>query len=382
MEQLQDAALGLLSRDWAGLVLAALVLAVAIILYWWRKNRWLALVPAVIAVAMAIGSVVHIVDANRLYARYPAPGKFVEVQGMRLHVLAAGDSAGGPTFVLFGGGHAPGASMMHLQRALVANHRVVLIDRPGTGWSGPAKFPLSTPLEATMMWEALAASGEKGPFLLAGHSFGGLLVANMARRAPEKVHSLVLLDPTPPDAIVYGPRLGDLATFRREPVWRGLFALFGVDYDAVYPKPPQPPEYKRVEEAYRKQLGVSNTILEEFGKLPRSLMASASIYNELDPVGMAEAGWDIMMFDGELGDMPLYLVAPKTQIGIESLAEVKNGSQREAARIAGFFAAVRERAMLSSRRSTRVVAPPETGHNFVYEDPAFVIKALNEIAAR
>lgn len=379
---LENAALGLLSRDWAGLVFAGLFLVIAIVIYRWRRSKWLALVPGVIALVLAIGSIVHIIAANRLYADHPAPGRFVEVEGMTLHVLAAGPAGAGPTIVLFGGGHAQGVSMMHLQRGLRAKYRVVLIDRPGTGWSGPARFPLSTPLEARMMWAALAAAGEKGPFLLAGHSFGGLLAANMARTMPEKIHSLVLLDPTPPDAIVYGPRLGDLTTFRREPIWRGLLALFGVDYDDVFEKPPQPPEYQRVEAAYRKQLGSDYAIMERFGKLPRSLMASASIYRELSPVGMAETGWEIMTYDGELGDMPLYLMAPKTQVGIESLAEVKNGEQRAAARIAGFFAAVRERAMLGSRRATRVVAPPETGHNFIYEDPEFVLRALDAIAAR
>ncbi len=371
-----DTVLRFLSHDWAGLAIAGSLLGIAILLL--RHLRLPALLLSGVALVLAAGAISHMVAVRQFHERHPPPGRILEVQGMTIHLLAEGQ--GRPTIIMFGGGHAAGASLMHLHRALRSDHRSILIDRPATGWSGPARFPLSTALEADLMWAVLDKAGEKGPFVLAGHSFGGLLAANMARRRPASVHALVLLDPTPPDAIVYGPLLGDLSSLRREPFRRGLLALFGVDHDTLFPPDPVPPAYQRIDRIVAGHLGEAGTVMKAQADLPRSHMAAASIYRELSPVGMAEAGWDTALFDGELDGTPVYLVAPQTQVGIELLAEVQNAGQGEALRMQRFFAVVRERAMAMSNRSTRVVAPPETGHNFIYEDPGFTLEAIRAAA--
>ena len=99
--------------------------------------------------------------------------------------------------------------------------RSILIDRPGTGWSDPGPFPRTTDHEAGEVLAALEAAGEEGPFVLAGHSFGGLLFAAVARRSPRSVAALLLLDATPPDTIVYGPPIPGLARMRWRPVLLG-----------------------------------------------------------------------------------------------------------------------------------------------------------------
>ena len=81
------------------------------------------------------------------------------------------------------------------------------------------------------MINALDKAGEKGPFVFVGYSFGGLLAANIARRRPDLTAKLVLLDPTPLETIVFGPRLGALAAMRRTAMWSGLLRLFGLHID-------------------------------------------------------------------------------------------------------------------------------------------------------
>lgn len=372
---------GFLSNDWAGLVIAGGTAGLAALLFVLTRRLWLALPVALLAFAMAIGSAVHLSRVADMERTYPAPGKFVEVDGQKIHVLVEGPEAGRPTIVLFGGGHAPGTSMRFLHDALKSDYRSVLIDRPGMGWSGPARFPLSTAGEAQQMWAVLDKVGAEGPFLLAGHSFGGLLAANMARLRPEKVHSLVVMDATPPDVILYGPRLEELSAMASVPWWTGLLQLFGLDLEAMMGKRDLPPAYAELERRIARTMGKDNEIQKAYAKRPRAHMAAHSIFRELTPQGMAAVGYETGFFEGELGDMPLFLVAPQNSVGISDVSTFKNAEEREARRLQAFYAVARERYLDYSNNSTRIVAPENSSHNFLYEHPDFTIDVLRRIAA-
>lgn len=372
---------GFLSNDWAGLALAGGAALVAALIYLASRRWWLAAPVALLAVAMAIGSAVHLSRVADMERRYPAPGRFVEVEGQTLHILAEGPKTGGPTIVLFGGAHAPGTSMRFLHDALKQDYRSVLIDRPGMGWSGPARFPLSTAGEARQMWEALDKAGEKGPFLVGGHSFGGLLAANMARQRPDQIHALVVMDATPPDVILYGPRLEELSDMSTIPWWTGLLQLFGIDLETITGKPDLPPAYVEVIRRVKQTMGRDEEIQEAFLGRPRAQMASHSIYRELTPQGMAAVAYETGFFEGELGDMPLFLVAPQNSVGISEVSTFKTAQEREARRLQTFYAVARERYLDYSNNSTRVVAPENSSHNFIYEYPDFTIDVLRRIAA-
>jgi hypothetical protein len=109
------------------------------------------------------------------------------------------------------------------------------------------------------------------------------------------------------------------------------------------------------------------------------LFAQASIYRELSPIGAAECAWDTVVYDGDLGDMPVLLVAPKNDVDADALPEVQTGSVGDAQRTVRRLAATRERYLAISTRSQRVVAPAGSGHNFVYETPDFVIEVMRGV---
>lgn len=371
---------GFLSNDWAGLVLAAGVAVLAGAVFVLTRRRWAAAPLLLLAAAMAVGSGVHLYRVAEMERLYPAPGTFVEVEGQRLHVLAEGPQNNGPVIVLFGGGHAPGTSMQFLHDALKPEFRSVLIDRPGTGWSGPARFPLSTAGEAKQMWEVLDKVGAKGPVMLAGHSFGGLLAANMARLRPEQVHALVVMDATPPDVILYGPRLEELSSLSSDPWWNGVFALFALDYQALKCAQETPPAYAALERKIAATMGEASVIQKAYVTRPRTQMAAHSIYSELTPQGMAAVGYETGFYEGELGNVPLYLFAPRNAVGISDVSTMRNAEQREAQRLQNFYAVARERYLDYSNNSTRIVAPADASHNFLYEYPAETIDVLRRIA--
>ncbi|UNU44647.1 alpha/beta fold hydrolase [Sphingopyxis sp. YF1] len=371
---------GFLSNDWAGLVLAAGMAVLAGVIFVLTRRRWAAAPVLLFAAAMAVGSGVHLYRVAGMERLYPAPGSFVEVDGQRLHVLAEGAQDRGPVIVLFGGGYAPGTAMKFLHDALKPEFRSVLIDRPGTGWSGPARFPVSTATQAKQMWEALDKVGVKGPVMLAGHSFGGLLAANMARLRPEQVHALVVMDATPPDVILYGPRLEELSSLSSDPWWNGFFSLFALDYQTLKGETETPPAYAQLERKIAATMGKAYSIQKTYVTRPRTQMAAHSIFRELTPQGMAAVGYETGFYEGELGNVPLYLFAPQNAVGLSDVSTLRNAEQREAQRLQNFYAVARERYLDYSNNSTRIVAPADASHNFLYEYPAETADVLRQIA--
>jgi pimeloyl-ACP methyl ester carboxylesterase len=336
-----------------------------------------------LALLLAMASLRHLFTLARARRAHPAPGQMIDLGGYRVHLLAEGAARDGrPPVVWFAGGHASGYSIHHLHRAFRTETRSILIDRPGTGWSDAGPFPRTTAREAEEMVLALECAGEKGPFVWAGHSFGGLLAANVARRRPDLVHTLVLLDPTPLETIVFGPRLGALKDMRRT-AWMGGFAqLFGVNLHARQDaKMRKTPAYAKAMDATLAVLGPEVAAARAVERNAASFFTQASIYSELTPEGVAAVAWDTVVYDRDLGDLPVWLVGPRddTDSDIAILPEAQSGSAENAQRMFRFFAATRERYLATSTRARRVVAPKGSGHNFVYEIPDWTIGVMRDV---
>src|SRR5690348_3270375 len=110
--------------------------------------------------------------------RFPPPGRTVTVDGSRLHFYVLGN--GMPAVILESGIAASSLSWAHVQPLLAKFTCVVSYDRPGLAWS---ELPSASPT-LERMTKTLASLLEKAqilpPYLLVGHSFGGLLVRAFA----------------------------------------------------------------------------------------------------------------------------------------------------------------------------------------------------------
>jgi len=149
---------------------------------------WLA---ALAAVPLA-GRLYQILGERRDARRWPPPGRMVA----GFHVLDSGGDS--PAVVLEAGIAASSASWKLVQDALAGKARVISYDRRGLGYSEPATTPrtLDHLLEELDMVVESCCAGQ--PFVLAGHSFGGLMARHYAARYPHKVRALVLVDPLEP----------------------------------------------------------------------------------------------------------------------------------------------------------------------------------------
>lgn len=346
--RMANSLLAVLSRDRAGVPVALVVAGVGGVLVGFG-GAWAVVLGGLVAglgVVLLAGAVRHVVSVTGAAAAQPAPGALVEVGGHRMHVLVEGDAAGGPTVVWVPGGHAPGEEFRELHTMLAARGRSVLVDRFGTGWSDVGPFPRTTAVEAQELVAALEAAGERAPFVLVGHSFGGLLVANVARRRPDLVAGLVLLDPTPLEVIAFAPLNRQLAGLRRGFLLAAVRQLFG---------------------AHRGR-----------GERTGRHCAAASIFAELSPSGLARVGWETVVYDGELGDLPLVLVIPRGLLGGETvLAGARDAAEAE--RISRFYLRTRVRYLAASTASRLVHTPDGTGHDFPREAPEFVVGVVEDL---
>ena len=384
-----NALLSFMSHDWAGLAIAVVIVAVGgglVVAARRRRSRPPRLVGwLVIALGgvLAAGATYHLARAAQIRAQYPAPGKMVDVGGYRLHVLAEGEARGQPAIVWMPGGHGGGFGFYHLHAAMRGEARSILIDRPGSGWSDAGPFPRTTPREVEEVIAALRNAGEQGPFVFAGHSFGGLLLANIARRQPELAAAVVLLDATPPDALNYAPPNPFIDDMFREATIGMFQRAFGVHGDLLQRVFPQqePPEFARVSRLVEQQLGAAGRTLRAVEDSPRKFAANRSSFEELRRGGL---GYEETVYDGDLGDLPVYLVAPPRMAEFETVAKEILGAnttpeQREAARLRRFYTLTRERYMHVSSRAVRVYAPDGSGHNFPYEHPQFVVETMRRV---
>jgi pimeloyl-ACP methyl ester carboxylesterase len=121
-------------------------------------------------------------------------GRLVDVGPYRLHLQCTG--SGSPTVVLEPGGGGSAASLGLITPAVARDSRVCVYDRAGRGWSDPAASPPDGAQIATDLHTLLNRAHVPGPYVLAGHSFGGLYVRAYAARYPDEVAGLVLIDST------------------------------------------------------------------------------------------------------------------------------------------------------------------------------------------
>jgi pimeloyl-ACP methyl ester carboxylesterase len=161
----------------------------------------MSLTAPIVALAVALGLLVAMtcIGVAHIEATHPPGGQFVEVDGVRLHVaemgLARGTPGAEPAVVLI---HGASGNMEDMRLALggrlAASHRVILVDRPGHGWSSrPADDSYASPaFQASLVAKALKKLGVRRAILV-GHSWGGALATAYALAFPERVGGLVLL---------------------------------------------------------------------------------------------------------------------------------------------------------------------------------------------
>jgi pimeloyl-ACP methyl ester carboxylesterase len=197
-----------------------------------RAARWLRralLWPLVALLALAgSGALYQALATARDTRAYPPPGRLVDIGGHRLHLYCVG--TGSPTVVLEAVAGGTSADWAWVQPEVAATTRVCAYDRAGRGWSDHGPGPRDARRVATELHTLLGNAGEPGPYVLVGHSLGGLFVRQFAAQYPDEVAGMVLIDARHPDTFTRSTpteQAAERADMRRNRIGAAL-APFGV----------------------------------------------------------------------------------------------------------------------------------------------------------
>ena len=156
-----------------------------------RRSRASAIIVAT-AASLAAMTIYNIYRARKAERNHPPTGRFVTVDGVRLHYIEKGE--GLPVVLLHGNVvTAEDFQTSGVLELLARRHRVIAFDRPGFGYSDrPPGSAWSAPAQADLLKEALDVIDIKRPVVL-GHSWGAAVALAMALNHPNDVKGLVLL---------------------------------------------------------------------------------------------------------------------------------------------------------------------------------------------
>jgi pimeloyl-ACP methyl ester carboxylesterase len=145
------------------------------------------------------GGLSHAYAVRRDRRNFPPQGILSDAGGFKLHLLVMGENSGKPTVILDSGMASFAINWHWVQTELAKDTRVVAYDRAGFGWSEVSPNPRDAQHCARELHTALINAGIQGPYILAGWSFGGLVVRAFADLFAEEVVGLTLVDASHPD---------------------------------------------------------------------------------------------------------------------------------------------------------------------------------------
>ena len=187
-----------------------------------------------VGVLAGVGVSTQALASRRDRDRFPPPGQLIDIGGHRLHLVVAGEQGSAPTTILEAGIGSFSSNWAWVRGDLARHGQVVSYDRAGLGWSERGAGSLDAGAAAIELHTALAEADIRPPYILAGHSYGGLIIRMFADKYRDEVAGMVLVDSSHPDqwihikasrdgrTVALGNRL--MALLARLGVWRVLRA--------------------------------------------------------------------------------------------------------------------------------------------------------------
>ena len=293
-----------------------------------------------------------------LVKKYPAPGQLVDVGGYKLHINCTGQ--GNPTVILEAGQGDYSLIWAYVQPEIAKNNRVCTYDRAGYGWSEPSPYPRTANAEMEELHTLLVNANIQGPYVLVGHSLGGMLVRVYAHNFPDDVIGMVLVDSYHEERPVRNP---ELTTLNRDAAEQFRLFAFLSSTGIMALAPQSIPNRGLPDVAYAQYQAITattgyfETFIDEIFALPESAAEVRA------------------MRITSLEHMPLIVISPGHWDEVASLTDTENQQLWKA------FQVQQSELVALSSDSIQIIAE-QSGHDVQIDQPDVVIDAIREIVMR
>jgi pimeloyl-ACP methyl ester carboxylesterase len=307
---------------------------------------------------------------------YPPTGKLVDIGGYKLHINATGK--GRPTVVLIAGAGDFSFDWSLVQPEVARFARVASYDRAGMAWSDLGPTPRTMAQDAYELHLLLQKAALPAPYVLVGHSVGGLIARVYASRYPEEVAGMVLVDSTHEDTtLMYQGKLVRIrGTAQARPV---------PPVQTMKTSPPKPPtEDDKKQAEFNAQVFGPPKIEPPFDKLPPDvqkmrlwmlahpqLSAATDDYwpEELQAMYVARAADPV-----PLGDKPLIVLVAsgKGEAAPSELSGEEWKRLQDEKRL-------QKEGMVSLSRNHELIYAEQSGHHIQLDQPQLVVDAIHQV---
>jgi pimeloyl-ACP methyl ester carboxylesterase len=326
---------------------------------------WFGILLAVVAVLLLAGTLYQAVGRSNDRRRYPAPGRMLG--SPPTHIEVAGQP--GPAVVFESGISASCLNWTHLFRTLSAETTVVRYDRDGLGWSTPDTEPITGRGLIARLRRVLDEAGIPKPWILVGHSYGGLLCRLHASLYPNDIAGLVLVDPLLAEEWRAPNRVQELMRTRALQLSRrgSTLARIGVVRFALQLAMAGgrwlPAQISRLTSG---GAGVAERLVGEVRKMPRDVwpMVRAHWCDPKSFHSMARHLESVPSFSREAGrerlpsDLPVIVLIPENT-GPQKLAEAQ--------------------ALVAQSSRGKLILVPQSGHWVHLDQPQAVLEAVRDL---
>ncbi|MBB2908670.1 pimeloyl-ACP methyl ester carboxylesterase [Rhizobium sp. RAS22] len=313
---------------------------------------------ALVVLPLAVGSVYEVLSRNWVKAKYPPPGRLIDVGGRNIHLDCRGQ--GSPTVILEAGLDNYGTlswAKVHDSVALLT--RACAYDRAGIMWSEPKATPQYADAVAEDLRAVLTAAREKGPFILVGHSIGGPYSMAYTRKFGDEVAGLVFVDASHPDQVARFAEvantppdyINEVMQIASSLAWTGIIRLMAT-----------------ADEAHDVPVRVTE---KANAFISTSLAAVVSENMNVDRT-LGEAGGL-----RTLGDRPLVVLTAMAPLGNDALNAAKMSRQEDTRRRDVWRKLHEDEASWSTRSRHQLL--PDSGHYIQFTRPDAVIAAILEV---
>jgi pimeloyl-ACP methyl ester carboxylesterase len=307
----------------------------------------LILVAAFILLIPAAGALAK----SDLVKQNPPPGKLVNVIDHKLHLFCTGE--GSPTVILESGLNDFYVSWAKVQPEISSLTRVCSYDRAGLGWSDQGLNPRTVDVMADELHTLLSEAGVGQPYILVGHSFGGIVARSFASLYPDEVVGVILVDSAHEEQ---GKRLTFLKKYAGRIV--DQFTTFSLmsSIGLMALSPDSIPNRGLPDEAYKQYQAVLATT----GYFKAAKAESTAFYSgKMNP-------------PPALGDLPLIVLSH----GLPDLS--LNLTDTEQAQFEQEWTNMQHELVKLSTKSKQIIAQ-HSGHYIQLDQPELVVNAVNEL---